>query len=179
MKAADNGHVAAQYTLGKMLLNGTTEVERSIQSGIQYLTKAAEADSTFAMYTLGKAYLTPELRNTALAESYLIRAASGGNDNANYLLGKTYLFDPDFPKKRSEGISILKSCADRGNIYAELSLNHLQNRMMMNLFGSIGSLFCNAFRQTPPPQQADPERGVDRRLKRQIQLKKKGMNYEE
>lgn len=118
-------------------------------------------------------------------EFALIRRGSDDRVMAN-LIYYTYLFElsdidggGDLSLKTDNLTACFLSPLNRYDIelYAELSLNHLQNRMMMDLFGSIGSLFCNAFRQTPPPQQADPERGVDHRLKRQIQLKKKGMNY--
>ena len=86
-RAAMQGHVTAQYALGKLLISDDMEV-RSLQEGLCWLKTAAENGSHYAAYCLGKEYLRGKIveKDVAKAVDYLTQSANQGNSYARFLL---------------------------------------------------------------------------------------------
>ena len=89
-RAAENGHYAAMYELGKIFLDGK-HVPQNFQEAYQRFSKAAEKGNHYAaMHELGKMYLygkgIPKDLDKAL--ECLNRASEGGHNEARILLFK-------------------------------------------------------------------------------------------
>ena len=87
--AAEQGHPAAQYMTGFMLLQGQG-TQKSIPLAVDFFTKAAVQNYTSAQYVLGQMYwkglgVKP---NKKLGKKWLEQAAANGNASAQALLGQ-------------------------------------------------------------------------------------------
>lgn len=86
------GHVTAQYALGKLLLSDDVEVH-DMREGLRWLKTAVENGSHYAAYRLGKEYLRGKIvgKDANKAMAFFTQSAEAGNSYAQYALGKLYL----------------------------------------------------------------------------------------
>ena len=112
------------YALGKLLLE-----QGDAENGISWLKKAAERRNKYALYLLGKVYLTGEQteKNVEAALEYLRSSAEQGNQYAQYTLGKLYLLGREVPRDRELAIDYLTRSAAQGNAYAQFFLDHRED----------------------------------------------------
>lgn len=91
-RAAHEGDVYAQYTLGNLYAEGQGTVTKPDRA-IYWWRQAAQGDNRDAQYRLGKAYLEGRMvaRNDVEAVHWLTQAAQQGSADAEYLIGKMYL----------------------------------------------------------------------------------------
>lgn len=124
-QSAESGFLPAQYVLGKLYYKGEV-IGKDCGKALSYLEKAAEAFPN-AAYLVGKIYLTEEYKDIEKAMRYFELAAKSGSDFAEYELGKLYLFGKEVPRSESLAIEYLTSSADKGNIYAQQLLRHMES----------------------------------------------------
>ena len=119
-RPARQGHVSAQYGLGKLLLSDDPEV-RDTELAIQWLEYATHHGSDLAAYRLGKEYLKGEIvkRDITKAAKYLTQSAEAGNQYAQYALGKLYLDKQD----GEQAHYWFTQSAAQGNEYAQFFLD--------------------------------------------------------
>ena len=91
-RAAHEGDVYAQYTLGNLYAEGRG-TEAKPDRAIYWWRQAAQGDNRDAQYRLGKAYLEGKrvARDDLAAIPRPTTAAQQGNADAEYLIGKMYL----------------------------------------------------------------------------------------
>ena len=119
--AAEQGLAAAQYALGKLLLED--EEVRAPEEGLRWLAQAAENGNSYAAYRLGKEYLTG--RNTERDPDRAIdrfkQAADAGNRWAQYTLGKLCLME-----NREQARHNFTQAAEQGHPYAQFFLDRME-----------------------------------------------------
>lgn len=111
------------YRLGQMNMNGIgTEVD--LLKAKQYFEKAAELDSSDALYGLGKLYLRKDLMDydPKKAVDYLFKAAQKGHVYAQCALGSLFLKGKDVPKNTDYALLWLEEAVKEENSYAEYLL---------------------------------------------------------
>lgn len=118
--SAEAGNEVSEYALGKLLLEQGRTAE-----ALDCLDWAAEHGSSYAMYRLGKLYLTGETveKDIYTAMVYFTDAAEHGNQYAQYALGKLYLQGREIPRDREKALRWLEHSAAQGNNYAEYLLD--------------------------------------------------------
>lgn len=126
-RSAKNEHTAAQYALGKLLLDDA-EVYAP-KEAIHWLTLAAERQNSYAAYRLAKEYFSGNHveRSTEKALPFLRDAAEAGNPFAQYTLGKLYLLGQDVPRDIDQVRFWLEQAAQAENHYAETLLERLNH----------------------------------------------------
>ncbi|MBS6270344.1 MAG: sel1 repeat family protein, partial [Clostridiaceae bacterium] len=116
----------AQYSLGRLYLDGREDFSPDTRQAERWLTLSAEQGNQFAQYSLGRLYLdgkedfSPDTRQ---AEKWLTLSAEQGNQFAQYSLGKLYYYGrgivaPD-PGKAYLWLS---RSAEQGNFFAKVLL---------------------------------------------------------
>lgn len=125
-KAADGGHAAAQYTLGKWYLAGE-KIPKDVETAVKWLKHSAEQGNAYAQYMLGRQYLCGEdvPRDVEKALDYLQASAEQNNPYASYLLGKLYLVGEAVPKDVEAAVWYLETSAANGNPFAQYALGKL------------------------------------------------------
>ena len=95
-KAAWQGHVMAQYTLGNMYAKGEG-VKKDLATAARWFTSAANQGNADAQYALGVMYLNGDgvTRDEAYALDWIKKAAESGHADANSLLQSR-----QFPKEK-------------------------------------------------------------------------------
>ena len=82
---------ADRDALGKLLFSDDIEM-RDPDEGIRWMQKASENGNSYAVYRLGKEYLTGQVAKiTTKAAGWFTRSAEAGNQYAQYMLGKLCL----------------------------------------------------------------------------------------
>lgn len=115
-KAAEQGHVKAQYNLGYLFQEGEG-VQKDIHKAMYWFEKAAEQGFVDAYYNLGRFYYFDEfgLSNKAQAYGLFEKAAKGGYVDANYMAGFMLVRGVGIEKNLEEGLEKLKFAADHGS----------------------------------------------------------------
>ncbi len=118
--SAEQGNQFAQYTLGKLYLNGE-RIPPNVPEAMRWLHASAEQGNQYAQYTLGKLYLNGESipPNIPEAMHWLHASAEQGNQFAQYTLGKLYLNGERIPQNIPEAMKWLHASAEQGNEYAQ------------------------------------------------------------
>lgn len=91
-KAADQGHLDAEYSMGILLLNGRG-VEQSVQKGCDYLLKSGMKGQTTALYVLGMTHIegTNGIRKNEVIGTFLFKnAAVQGDPEAQWALSTLF-----------------------------------------------------------------------------------------
>ena len=170
-QAARQGHVSAQYGLGKLLLSDDPEV-RDTELAIQWLEYATHHGSDLAAYRLGKEYLKGEIvaRNTTKAVEYLTQSAEAGNQYAQYALGKLYLDKQD----GEQAHYWFTQSAAQGNEYAQFFLDRWDDLKPPSVMLSVTRLLHQMGRifQEQAPVPTVPG-GIQIDRKRLVQLREK------
>ncbi len=92
--SADQGNQFAQYSLGKLFLDGKEDLTPNTQQAVKWLTLSADQGNQFAQYSLGKLFLDGKedlAPSTQQAVKWLTLSADQGNQFAQYSLGKLFL----------------------------------------------------------------------------------------
>lgn len=86
-RSAEHDNEAAQFLLGKRLLNGE-DVDKNVIDAVELLKKSANQNNMFAQYLLGKLFLFGKEveKDEELAIHYLHASAQQGNEYARWLL---------------------------------------------------------------------------------------------
>ena len=175
-RAADGGHVGAQYALAKLL-----HEQGRVNEAIPWYQQAAEGGNQFASYQLGKLYLAGDdvSKHTAKALEYLTDAAEQGNSQAQYILGKLYLLGNEVEQDKEVAVQWLTLAATQGHEYAQFFLDHMEQDRDPSALLCATRLLCHMaqiIRDTPPPA---PPTGlvIDRKRFRQLMEKKIAMGH--
>lgn len=124
-QAADSGfYYPATTELGKMLLDGSTQVPAEPERGIALLKRAAHAGETEAAFELGQAYANGNVveQNLNYAYGFYLKAALQGNMKAQYMLAKLYMEGRGIPQDYKEGLKWLSRSANQGYVLAQVAL---------------------------------------------------------
>ncbi len=165
-KSAEAGFKAAEYEYSKYLK------EKNPELSLEYLKRSAERGFADAMYTYGKMLIESGDDEGGLA--YLEKAAER-NTWIRSQLALLYLYKYDNYEKFKEHI---ESAASDGDPFADSVIKHYNADRNMkivtgvaNLFYYAGSIFEDSAAKDDPAQTWD---GVDSKLKREIEQKKRG-----
>ena len=178
-KAAENKNAHAQYRLGRLILEGKVEGDRTV--ALQWLTDSAESGNEFAQYRLGAVYLKGEdvPKDVALALGWLEKSAEQGNQYAQYQLGKLFLLGYDVEPDREKAVAYLTASAAQGNEYAQWFLDHIDDGMHSAALSLLRNL-AGMIQQDYSQQRRSYEQAVDRKLLAKIRRKKQelGQKFE-
>lgn len=169
--SAEAGNEVSEYALGKLLLEQGRTAE-----ALDCLDRAAEHGSSYAMYRLGKLYLTGETveKDIYTAMVYFTDAAEHGNQYAQYALGKLYLQGREIPRDREKALRWLEHSAAQGNNYAEYLLDRADEyrdpSVMLSATRLLHHMSCIFQTNSVPP--ANPQ-GICVDSKRRKQLLEK------
>lgn len=136
--AAACGNDIAQYQLGKIYLNESTEYY-NVDKGLKLLEKSSRQENSFAEYTLGKVYFEGNIvkRNIKTAMKHLETSARQNNQFAQYMLGMIYLNGEDdlIEINTPNAVKYLSSSAEQGNNFARYYLGklYLENKDIKNI----------------------------------------------
>lgn len=121
--AADSGNELAQYQLGRIYTDKTTEYF-DLQKGIDLLEKSAGQGNAFAQYRLGKIYSGEEygVKDIYRALIHFTASAEQGNEFAQYQLGLIYYKGEDIEQNAGLAIHYLNQSSDQGNQFAQYTL---------------------------------------------------------
>lgn len=121
--ASDSGNELAQYQLGRIYTDKTTEYY-DLQKGIDLLEKSSEQGNAFAQYRLGKIYSDEEYGVKDIYQALINFTASAeqGNEFAQYQLGMIYYRGDDTEQNAGLAIHYLNQSAEQGNQFAQYTL---------------------------------------------------------
>ena len=175
--SARQGHVAAQYELGKLLLCDDPEVHNPAL-GIQWLEYAAKNGSDPAAYRLGKEYLRGEVvkRDSVKAMGYLTQSAEAGNKYAQYALGKLYLDR----QEQGQARFWFTQSANQGNGYAQFFLDRWDSLKPPSIMLSVTRLLYHVgtiFREQAPTPSVPGGIRIDRKRLARLREKKIAMGH--
>ena len=175
-RAAEGGHVGAQYALAKVL-----HEQGRTSEAISWYKQAAEGGNPFASYQFGKLYLAGEgvPKDVSKAVECLTEAAEQGNSQSQYILGKLYLLGNEVEQDREVAVQWLTLVAAQGNEYAQFFLDHMERDRDPSVLLCATRLLCHMaqiIRDTPPPA---PPTGlvIDRKRFRQLMEKKIALGH--
>lgn len=176
-QSARQGHVPAQYALGKLYLTDDAEVHDA-ELGIQWLEYAAHHGSDCAAYRLGKEYLKGEIveRDSAKAQEYLTQSAKTGNQFAQYALGKLYLDR----QNQTQAHYWFSQSAAQGNEYAQFFLDRWNSLKPPSVMLSVTRLLHHMghiFQDQVPPLSIPGGIQIDRKRLAQLREKKVAMGH--
>ena len=180
--AATQDHAPSQYALVSLLLSDDPEI-RDVQTGLYWLTRAAQNGDPYAAYRLGKEYLrgTVAEKDISRAVDYLIQAAEVGNSYAQYALGKLYLSGQGTPPDREAAVYWLTRSAGQGHPYARLLLDRQAQGTAPAVALSLTRLLHHMSRifrdNLPSPSSTGIQ--VDRKLRQKIREKKIAAGHRE
>ncbi len=123
-KAAEQGHVQAQYNIGISFITGRG-ISSDFDKYIEWMTKAAKQGHAEAQISLGNYYFTISFSDKNAGEksvNWYIKAAEQGHTGAQYILGKRYK-DGDAQSYRDAQKWLLKA-AIQGYAPAQSALGH-------------------------------------------------------
>jgi len=127
-KAADQGNREAQFSAGRVLIESENPTSKA--KGLDYLTKAAEADHSTAVLFLATAVGNGQFgltKDEARAETLLKPLAEKGNADCQFVLAALYKHGEMFADRRDEAQVWLKRAADQGHVRALEILQSEQN----------------------------------------------------
>ena len=165
-QAADLGNATAEYILGRDLLNKNPDKAKA------YLRSSADKDNAQSMYLLGKLLLDDE--KTAEALRYL-EASADRDWRCQTRLGLLYYYKLN---DKARGLHHLKEAADGGFEPAVKAVEAIEQGRNAYLASCVVQMMYNASRIIE--ERTDRQRihytGVDSKLKREIEQKKRGMS---
>lgn len=129
-RAADNGNVNAQLSLGYMYLYGENGVEADFSKAFKYYEMAAAQNDKIALNNLGSLYFNgigTEV-NYLKAAQLFAKAAQNGSDDAAVNLAFIYLSGNNKNKNLSGAIELFKQAANAGNNTAKFMLGYAYYR---------------------------------------------------
>lgn len=129
-KAAEQGHLEAQYYLGSMYYDGSG-VSKDDEKAMEWYHKAADKGHVQSMYNLGCAYLSGEgvAQNNEKAVQWLIMAARQGKAEAQYNLGHLYYHGgAGLEQDYEEAFVYISKAAEQGVAYAQFMLSLMYER---------------------------------------------------
>lgn len=150
--------------------------------GIRWLKQAAENDSHFAAYRLGKEYLEGNTVNedTTRAADWFTKSAEAGNQYAQYMLGKLCLTGQGLPQDQAQAMVWFSRSASQGNPYAQFFVEQQNNLRPPSVMLAVTQLLYHMgriFQDTSVPPVVPVGQQVDRKLMRKIQEKKIAMGH--
>ena len=127
MKAAEKGHVEAQYNLGVMYHNGYGVVQNYTEA-VNWYMKSAEQGFAEAQNNLGTMYANGEgiARNYTEALKWYRKSAEQGNAEAQYNLGMMYYNGNGVKRNFTEAEKWLRKAAEQGCAPAKEALKTLK-----------------------------------------------------
>ncbi len=166
--AAEQGYVAAQYSLGycyqygKGVANNKAEaVAKNKATAVELYTHAAERGYVAAQYSLGYCYLhgIGVTKNEATAVELYTQAAAQGNATAQCSLGYCYLRGIGVTKDEAKAVELYTQAAAQGLAEANQALARI--RVPAEAAAATSNLIASATppstaaRATPPALSAD------------------------
>lgn len=120
---ANEGNSYAQYRLGRLYLVSSWE-DYNVNTGIEYLAKAAEQNNVSAQYKLGSMYLENKLveADPLKGINYLYAAAEQNHIYAQYKLGLLFLKGEIAGADYQKALHFFTSSAAQGNQFAQYQL---------------------------------------------------------
>ena len=178
--AAERGNDAAQYALGKLLLQ-KPETE---EEGISWLARAADQGNEFALYRLGKMGLTGDVieKDVPRAIDDLTESAERGNRYAQYTLGKAYLQGGEVEQNMELAEHWLSEAAYQGHEYAQFFLEHMDRQRKPSVVLAATRLLydlANIFRSNTPTTALPGTIHIDRKRRREIMEKRIALGHRE
>ena len=178
--AAERGNDAAQYALGKLLLQ-KPETE---EEGIDWLARSADQGNEFALYRLGKMGLTGDVieKNIPPAIDDLTESAERGNRYAQYTLGKAYLQGGEVEQNMELAEHWLSEAAYQGHEYAQFFLEHMDRQRKPSVVLAATRLLydlANIFRSNTPTTALPGTIHIDRKRRREIMEKRIALGHRE
>lgn len=140
--AADQGNQFAQYSLGKLFLDGKEDLAPNTQQAVKWLTLSADQGNQFAQYSLGKLYYYgkgPIAPNAEKAYLWLSRSAEQGNLFAKALLEKEAYQYQEVKRKVKENIGYLLSRLfknlgnERDKRFNQMIYEHMEQQLQNEL----------------------------------------------
>jgi TPR repeat protein len=128
--SAEGGHLDAMHNLALLLLNLEPSLGAcplSVDEGVAWLTRAADAGRTGSQIKLGQLLIGGELCPADLpaGSAWIRRAADAGEPFAQYLYGLCVLHGLGVPEDPAESKAWLQKAADRGHPLAVAELAKL------------------------------------------------------
>lgn len=125
-KAANLGHVRAQYSLGLMYSDGKG-VEQNYPKAIEWYTKAANQGYKYAQFNLAKIYEEGRGGNQDYKKAYewYLKGASQGEDHAQNSIGNFYYAGLYVKRDYRKAYEWYLKSAEQGNQYAQCNLGSL------------------------------------------------------
>ena len=126
-KAADQGNLNAQSSLGQLLYEGGKGVEKDYTEAAKWWRKAADQGEADAQFNLGLLYDNGQgvQKDYAEAAKWYRRAADLGRAVAQLNLGMSYYYGKGVEKDYAEAAKWFRKGADQGNAGAQLFLASL------------------------------------------------------
>ena len=122
-KAAEQGHVYAQYNLGYCYDSGEG-VTQNYEEAAKWYRKAAEQGRVEAQFSLGCCYYSGEgvTQNHEEAAKWFRKAAEQGHASAQHNLGCCYDFGEGVTQNHEEAAKWYRKAAEQGRVEAQFSL---------------------------------------------------------
>ena len=126
-KAAEQGHVCAQYRLGQLYDCGSDGVPADSKQAFKWYMKAADQGLGSAQNCIGDMYNEGQgvEMNHEVAVEWFRKAAALGDSLARYNLGMAYIKGLGLEKCEKVGIALLRKSAECGDEDAKQVLNEL------------------------------------------------------
>ncbi len=129
LKAAEQGHIEAQYIVAKSLQLGRG-IKKNEAVAFEFLTRAAKANFVSAQAALGECYLTGKgtEKNMAQAQKWLMQSAQLENPESQYQIGKMYLDGDGVAKNPHLGLRYLTLAAQQQHMLAQVEVANLYHQ---------------------------------------------------
>ena len=180
-QASESGNQFAQYSLGKVYLNGNF-VEKDIYKAIELFKLSSEQGNEYAAYQLGKLYLKGEdiPKDILSAVKWLLLSAEKGNQYGQYLLGKIYLTGEGVTRNKEEAIRWFTLSAEQGNEYAQFFLDNMDKFHNPSVSLAVSKLFhrmSKTFEDNIPLKSSGVGIKIDSKLMRKLREKKMAQGH--
>ena len=118
-KAAENGHMFAQFNLGEFYAAGNY-VPKDTGAAVDWMIKSGEQGCMEAQIDLAEIYLyDEERRDPQLAFYWTQRASRSGDPESTTSLGRMYSLGQGVKQNAEKALEILLRRAEEGDEYAE------------------------------------------------------------
>ncbi|KAG0297500.1 Dual specificity testis-specific protein kinase 2 [Dissophora globulifera] len=133
-RAANQGHLKAQWSLGAMYLHGRG-VKQEMSTAIEWWRKAAEQGDIEAQYTLACGYYKGDgiPRDIKESEKWFQEAASRGHVTSQCLLALMYFDGLGVPRDYPNAVKWFQKAADQGDKIAQSRLGFMYLKGDMGL----------------------------------------------
>jgi TPR repeat protein len=119
LKAAQQGYLQAQFSVGRVMVDSVDPKVRN--QGLEWMTKAAQANHSEAILTLATAYGTGRFglaKDEAKAEALLKPAAERGDADCQFVLAALYKFGDSYADRRELARPWMERAAASGHLKA-------------------------------------------------------------